>query len=333
MRMSSPLTVGSAAGKRGEKVSGFIDIPRGFDPETRIPVTVISGAAEGPVLALVAGIHGSEPSPILALQHVRDEIDPAQLRGTLILVHIANLPSFTLRTIYRGPWDQKNLNRVFPGRAEGTASDRIAHAITTQVIEQCDCLVDMHSGDGNESLRPYSYWNKLGVDDAVDERAKQMALAFGLDHIVVDRGRPRDRNASIFCSNTAHLRGKPAVTTEAGGVGIPTESAVALNVRGAIGVMQHLEMLPGRHEVVERPCWIEPSEVLTSPDTGTWRPAVGVDEHVEKGALFGRVTNYFGETIAEVPAPMDGLVLYVVVSPAIGKGEPLGMIGRVTRES
>jgi len=332
MRMTSPLTVGSATGKRGDKVSGFIDIPRGFDPETRIPVTIISGADDGPVLALVAGIHGSEPSPILALQHVRDDIDPANLRGTLILVHIANLPSFTLRTIYRGPWDQKNLNRVFPGRAEGTASDRIAHAITTQVIEQCDCLVDMHSGDGNESLRPYSYWNKLGVDDAVDERAKQMALAFGLDHIVVDRGRPRDRNASIFCSNTAHLRGKPAVTTEAGGVGIPTESAVALNVQGAIGVMQHLEMLPGRRELVERPFWIDPSEVLVSPDTGTWRPAVAVDEHVEKGALFGRVTNYFGETIAEVRAPMEGLVLYVVVSLAMGKGEPLGMIGRVTRE-
>jgi hypothetical protein len=332
MRMTSPLTVGSAAGKRGEKVSGFIEIPRGFDPETRIPVTIITGAADGPVLALVAGIHGSEPSPILALQRVRDEIDPAKLRGTLILVHIANLPSFTLRTIYRGPWDQKNLNRVFPGRAEGTASDRIAHAITTQVIEQCDCLIDMHSGDGNESLRPYAYWNKLGVDDAVDERAKQMALAFGLDHIVVDRGRPRDRTASIFCSNTAHLRGKPAVTTEAGGVGIPTESAVALNVRGAIGVMQHLEMLPGRRELVERPCWIDASEVLMSPDTGTWRPAVEVDEHVEKGALFGCVTNYFGETIAEVRAPMDGLVLYVVVSPAMGKGEPLGMIGRVMRE-
>jgi predicted deacylase len=333
MRMSSPLIVGSAIGKRGEKVSGFIDILRGFDPETRIPVTVITGTVSGPVLALVAGIHGSEPSPIIALQRVRTEIDPAHLRGSVILVHIANLPSFTLRTIYRGPWDQKNLNRVFPGRSEGTATDRIAHAITIQVIEQCDYLVDMHSGDGNESLRPYSYWNKLGLDEAVDERAKKMALAFGLDHIVVDRGRPRDRNASIFCSNTAHLRGKPAVTTEAGGVGVPTETAIALNVQGAVGVMQYLEMLPGRRELVEHPYWIDPSEVLTSPETGTWHPEVKADEHVTKGALFGRITNYFGETIAEVHAPIDGLVLYVVVSPAMGRGEPLGMIGQTTREN
>ena len=326
------LTVGSAVGRRGEKVSGFIPVPRGLDADsTMIPVTVVCGASDGPVLALVAGTHGSEPSPIVALQRVRAAIDPAQLRGTVIIVHIANLPSFQHRTIYRGPWDGKNLNRVFPGRADGSASERIAHAITTQVIDQCDCLVDMHSGDGNEALRPYSYWNQLGVDDAVDQRGREMALAFGLDHIVVDRGRPRDVNASLFCSNTAHVRGKPAVTTEAGAVGIPTEDMVDTNVRGAFRVMRYLEMLPGPREMVEQPCWIEESQVLVSPDTGTWHPTVRPDQHVERGAVLGRLTDYFGETIAEVSAPLTGVVLYVVVSPAMGKGEPLGMVGRVER--
>jgi predicted deacylase len=329
----SALTVGSAVGRRGEKVSGFIEIPRGYDPETRIPVTVITGGHPGPTLALTAGIHGSEPSPIIALQRVRAEIDPQVMRGTVIIVHIANLPSFALRTIYRGPWDQKNLNRVFPGRADGTASDRIAHAITTQVIDQCDCLVDLHSGDGNESLRPYAYWFKLGIDDAVDDRAKQMALAFGLDHIVVDRNRPNDRNASIFCSNTAHLRGKPAITTEAGSIGVPTESAIALNVQGAIGVMRHLNMIPGHRALLERPYWIDPSEVITSPETGTWQPTVEADETIAKGALVGRITDYFGDVIAEVKSPMDGLVLYVVVSPAMTKGEPICMIGKARREN
>src|SRR5438067_4212640 len=197
-------SVGSVSARRGEKVSGFIDVPDGVDPGTSIPITIAAGAQDGPVLALVAGTHGSEPSPIVALQRVRAELDTTLLAGTVILVHVANLPSFQRRTIYRGPHDWKNLNRVYPGRADGTASERIAHAITTEVIDRCDCLVDMHSGDGNEALRPYSYWNKLGVDDAVDEQARAMALAFGLDHIVIDRGRPRERNASLFCSNTAH---------------------------------------------------------------------------------------------------------------------------------
>jgi predicted deacylase len=326
------IQVGSAVGRAGEKVAGFIDVPRGVDPETRIPVTVVTGRRDGPVLALVAGIHGSEPSPIVAMQRVRGELDAEQLSGVVIIVHIANLPSFTHRTIYRGPWDQKNLNRVFPGKPDGTVSERIAHAITTQVIDQCEYLVDIHSGDGNEALRPYAYWNKLGVDDRVDTIAREMALAFGLEHIVIDRGRPSDLDASLFCANTAHARGKPAVTTEAGAVGVPTEDMVALNARGAFRVMRYLGMLPGPKEMVEHPRWIEPSQVLTSPETGAWHPAVVPDQHVEAGDLLGRLTDYFGNPIAEVRSPLAGIVTYVVVSPSMGKGEPVAMVGHIAAQ-
>ena len=324
-----PLRVGEVIGETARAVSGYIAVPPGDDPGTRIPITVITGVRDRPVLALIAGTHGSEPSPILALQRVRAQLDPAVLGGTVILVHIANLPSFVHRTIYRGPWDQKNLNRVYPGRPGGTISERIAHAITTQVIEQCDFLVDMHSGDGNEALRPYSYWNKLGLDAHVDTVAREMALAFGLDHIVIDTGRPRDFDASVFTSNTAHLRGKPAVTTEAGGVGVPTELMVQLNTDGALRVLRYLGMLPGERETVTRPRWIDPSVVLTSPQDGIWLPAVSPDQHVNPGDVFGRLTDYFGQPTATVTAPIGGVVLYVVVSPAMSLGEPLGMIGTI----
>lgn len=325
----APLTVGSAVARPGETVSGFITVPAGVDPGTEIPVTIISGIRDGPVLALIAGIHGSEPSPIVALQRVRAQVDAAALNGTVIIVHVANLPSFTHRTIYRGPWDQKNLNRVFPGWPDGTASERIAHAITTLVIDRCDYLIDMHSGDGNEALRPYSYWNQLGQDSGVDAKARDLALAFGLDHIVIDRGRPRDINASVFCSNTAHVRGKPAVTTEAGGVGVPTEEMIVVNVQGALRVMRHLAMLPGPRELVAHPRWIDPAEVVVSPGTGTWHPAVHADDHIAKGAPLGRLTDYFGGDAVDVPSPMDGTVIYVVVSPAMAAGEPVAMVGSV----
>ena len=78
--------------------------------------------------------------------------DTGEPRGTVILVHIANLPSFLGRTIYYSPIDGKNLNRVYPGKADGTVSERIAYAITTEVIERADYVVDMHCGDGNEAL-------------------------------------------------------------------------------------------------------------------------------------------------------------------------------------
>jgi predicted deacylase len=89
-------------------------------------------------------------------------------------------------------------------------------------------------------------------------------------------------------------------------------------------------MLPGPVEMVGKPCWIDPSEVLTSPDTGTWHAAVRADQVVRKGEVLGRLTDYFGDLIADITSPMDGLVTFVVVSPAMGKGEPVAMVGRVT---
>ena len=81
--------------------------------------------------------------------------------------------------------------------------------------------------------------------------------------------------------------------------------------------------------MVLRPKWIEPSQVLTSPAAGTWHPLVKPDQHVERNTLLGRLTDYFGETIAEIRSPMDGVVLYIVASPAMSEGEPIGMVGQV----
>src|SRR5215510_3700862 len=134
--MPAPLTVGSVTAEPGKLVSGWIDVPDGVDPGTRIPVTIANGAAPGPVLALVGGTHGSEYTSILALQRLRRELEPTRMRGAAILVHMANPPAFYGRRVYYGP-DGKNLNRVYPGKADGTVSERMAHAITREVIDRC----------------------------------------------------------------------------------------------------------------------------------------------------------------------------------------------------
>jgi hypothetical protein len=220
-----PFTVGPVTARPGERASGFLEVPAAGDSGTRIPLTVVHGQEPGPVLALVGGTHGSEVAPILALHRVRRDLDPALLRGTVIIVHVANLPSFQKRTIYYSPIDGKNLNRVYPGKAGGTVSERIAHRITAEVIERADYLVDMHAGDGNEDLFPYSYWNKSGLDARTDSLGREMAVAWGNHGIVIDTARPRDPNASMYTQNTAHLRGKPAITTEGGYLSPPWSSA------------------------------------------------------------------------------------------------------------
>ena len=178
VQQPAPLTIGSAVARPGQAASGFIEVPAGVDAATRIPITIVRGAQAGPTLALIAGTHGSEVAPIVALQRVRAALDPAAVRGTVLIVHVANMPSFLGRTIYYSPVDGKNLNRVYPGKADGTVSERIAYAITSQIIERADYLVDIHSGDGNESLRPYTYWSPLRMDPRADSIARDMALAW-----------------------------------------------------------------------------------------------------------------------------------------------------------
>jgi hypothetical protein len=237
------------------------------------------------------------------------------------------MPSYLGRTIYYSPVDGQNLNRVYPGRADGTVSERIAHVITTEIIARADYLVDMHAGDGNESLRPYTYWNRLGLDARVDSIGRDMALAWGNDYIVVDTARPREPAASVYTQNTAHVRGKPAITTESGWLGLPDPAMIARNERGVWRLLRYFRMVPGPVEMVDRALWFHRTEVLRSPATGMFRATVERSETVAAGGLIGIVTDFFGNTVAEIRAPFTGIVLYVVGTPAMREGEPVAMLG------
>jgi len=320
------LTLGPIVAQPGETRSAMIDVPAAADAGTQIPVTLIHGAKPGPVLALIAGNHGYEYPSILALQQLRARIKPSDLTGTLILVHVANMPSFLGRTVYYSPIDRKNLNRVYPGRKDGTVSERIAYAITTDVIDRSDVVFDLHGGDGNESLRPYVYQPVTGRAQ-LDGAARDLALAFGIDHIVLDRERPSDPGASIYCSTTAVTRGKPALTIESGYLGSTDVESTERIVRGVLSTMRHLGMLEGTPERVEQPIYIDPYEVLTSPATGLLYPKVDRGQTVAKGTVLAVVTDFFGKTLAEIRAPYAGIVLYVVATPPITQGEPVAMVG------
>jgi uncharacterized protein len=321
------LIVGSVSAAAGSTASGALDVaPRAGDQGTSIPITIVHGAAPGPVLALVAGVHGMEYAPVIALQRLRTAIDPAGLRGTVLMVHVANMPSFLGRTIYYSPVDGRNLNRVFPGRADGTVSERIADVLTREIITRATHVIDLHGGDGNEALRPYAYWIATG-DPSVAEASRALARAFGLDRIVIDRDRPTDPSASVYLSNTAITRGKPAITTEAGCLGRVDEDAVTLIVRGVSGVLHHLKMRDQPAAPAPEPTWIGRDVVLRAGATGLLQPAVAPGQTVAAGTLLARITDFHGGALEDIRAPFAGEVLYVVNTPPITKGEPVGMIG------
>jgi predicted deacylase len=326
-----PFTVGSTTVQPGTMASGVLRIaPRAGDSGAEVPFTIVHGVTSGPVLALIAGTHGMEYAPIVALQRLRTTIVPKSLTGTVIMVHVANMPSFLGRTIYYSPADGKNLNRVFPGKAEGTLSERIADVITREVIMKATHVVDIHCGDGNESLRPYVYWITTGAP-AVAEAGRRLALASGFDHIVIDRGRPTDPAQSIYLSNTAILRGKPALTVESGYLASTDEASIAKIEHAVAGWLRELGMRPDGPPPVASPVWIDRSEVLTSGATGIFYPAVERGHSVGQGTVIGRITDFHGKVLQEITAPFAGIVLYVLGTPPISKGEPVAFIGQIQK--
>src|SRR5438270_3512423 len=323
------FTVGTATASAGQKATGTLEIPAGVDAAISIPVVVIRGNKPGPVLALVSGAHGTEYASIIALEKVIQMLDPAQISGTVIILPLVNIASFEQKVPHVNPVDGKSMNRFYPGKQDGTQTERVSYAITKQVVERCDYLVDYHGGDIDENLRPYSYWPKSG-DAKHDAITRDMVLAFGLDHVIVWSDRPKDPAASRYLDNTANTRGKPAIAVEAGYSGTVQPDDVALLANGTLSLMRYLKMLPGAPVMVEHPVWFGKVDTVASDQPGIFYPLVQRGTYVEAGMKIGYVTDYFGKTIYEAHAPAAGVLLYICGVPSMKKGDTVANIGEIT---
>jgi hypothetical protein len=322
------LTVGTVSVARGQKATGTIDVPVGVDGATRIPVAVVHGARPGPVLALVAGAHGTEYASIVALEKLITQLQPSAISGSVIIVPLVNLASFEQKVAHVNPVDNKSMNRFYPGNMSGTQTERASAVITKQVVEQCDHLIDLHGGDTDESLRPYSYWTVTG-NAAQDRISREMALAFGLDHIIISADRPKDPAASRYLENTASTRGKPSLTAEAGHAGTVETDDVNALIDGCLNVMRYLKMMAGEARFVEHPVWMERVQALTSEVGGMFYPLVKRGTYAAEGMVVGYVTDYVGRKILDARAPASGVVLYIRAVPSLVKGDTLVSVGVV----
>jgi hypothetical protein len=328
---AATLSVGTATANPGQKATGYLEVPAGSDAGMNIPVVVVNGTKPGPILALVSGAHGTEYASIIALEKVIQSLDPASLSGAVIIVPLVNLNSFAKKVPHVNPLDNKSMNRFYPGNLNGTQTERASWVITKEVVEKCDYLIDLHGGDLDESLRPYSYWSKTG-DQRMDDTSRGMVLAFGLDHIIIATDRPKDPNAARYLDSNASTRHKPSITAEAGYSGTTETDDIQALVDGCYNVMRYLKMLPGDAKPVEHPVWMDKVSDVTSDVSGIFYPSVKRGYYVAEGAKLGYVTDFFGKTIWEAHAPTSGVVLHVCSVPTMNKGDNVANIGEVTGE-
>ena len=323
---AATLTVGTASAPLGQRANGFLQVPGGVDPAASIPVIVINGAKVGPTLALVAGAHGTEYSSIIALERIAQQANPAEMSGAVIVLPLLNQASFAQKVPHLNPIDGKNMNRFYPGKADGTQTERISWAVSQQVIAKADYLLDFHGGDLDENMRSYAYWAQTGKSE-LDETSRRMVLAFGLDHIIMQD--LRQPGASVTITRYASSIGKPSVAVEAGHAGTVLAEDVDALVEGTWNVMRHLKMLPGEPRPVAQPLWFPRYSSVTSEADGIFYPLAKPEAYVTKGMVIGYVTDAFGKHVWEAMAPSNGVILYIGAVPSMKKGDTVASIGEV----
>ena len=204
------------------------------------------------------------------------------------------------------------MNRLLSRRSR-TARRPIARrsSITKEVVEQCDHLIDLHGGDLDENLRPYSYWTVTG-NQKQDEVSRAMVLAFGLDHIIISPIGRRIRRRRGF-SRTPRPRAasrrsppRPAAPGRSTPATSPCWSTVVLNVMG------HLKMLAGAGDAGREAGLDREGRLGRRPiATACFTPSVDRDAHVAKGAKIGFVTDYLNRPLQDIIAPEAGIVMFI----------------------
>jgi predicted deacylase len=276
----------------------------------------VRGRQDGPHVTVLAGVHGTEYTSIAAVRRLAATLERDVVAGRVTAVPLVNPSAFWARSPFVVPADGKNLNRSFPGDPRGSDAEVLAHRLFETFVVGADALLDLHAGDLPEALEPFALYEESSVEAA----SRELALAYGLGHVVRPTRAVRTVAGST-CAAASEL-GIPAIVAESGQNGLLDPAAVDRHTAGLTNALRHLGVLAGEavagqavggRRAVEHEGW----HWLRTPVAGWWEPAVEVGTDVDEGRLLGTVSDLLGGVRHEVRAPEAGVPLFVTTSPAV----------------
>ncbi len=315
------VQIGGLTVAPGAKATGWLPVMETLGQEVRIPLAVVHGTEPGPRVLVNAGVHPPEYAAIEAAIRTFRSVDAKTLRGTVIVVPVLNMPAFLIGAPYVVPLDNQNLNRVFPGSPDGTASQRIAHTLLNQVAAKCEYIIDLHGGDLPEILFPFAIFYRTG-NATTDAQSERIARVFGTEYLWVND--ERSGNPGTFIREAARL-GVPGFVAEVGGLGSYAEEHVTIHFKGVQNVLKELKMIPGVPDGVAPSAQKLRSEAyaVTAPCGGVFHPLVRPGQEVDQGTPLAEIKDVFGERLALAAAPGKGTVRILFVKRVVHAGDTL----------
>jgi hypothetical protein len=277
-----------------------------------VPVRVVRGPSVGPTIFVTGAVHGDELNGTGIIRELMFS-NLKLTRGTLIMVPVVNVFGFERHSRYLP--DRRDLNRSFPGDAQGSLAFRLASAVFREIVEHADFGIDLHTAGQGRTNFPH-----VRVDLSV-ARLEQLARWFGCE-VIVDR-----KGDEHSLRHVATQRGCLTINLEAGEALKIEPGAVQLGVRGVLNVLRHLEMIRGKpaapayQTIVRRSTWVR------AHWGGLLRFHVAPGAIVDSGDELVTCDGFFRENSPSVRAPVGGIVLGMTTLPVVRPGEPICHIG------
>jgi predicted deacylase len=282
-----------------------------------IPVEVVHGRRDGPVLMVCGAIHGDEINGVEIVRRVLTNTALRHLRGTLIAVPIVNIFGFVQRTRYLP--DRRDLNRCFPGSESGSLGGRIAYLLRTKIMERVTHIIDLHTGAIHRFNLPQIR------AELKNPETTRMAEAFGAP-IIINAGL-REGSLRAYADSLDI----PVITYEGGEALRFDNVVISSGVKGVIRVMRELDMVPAKKSPKaprKRTETAANSQWVRADIDGIMRPVAMLGQKIRKGQKLAMIADPFGQAETAVVSPWSGIVICVNNLPLVNEGEAIYHIAR-----
>ncbi len=321
--MSEIISIGGLSAAPGQRVHGFITIGNG---EFSLPATIIRGEKKGKTALITAGIHAGEYVGIQSAVELGRDLKIEKMTGTVIIVKAVAKEEFEHRYGSLCRETGENLNRVFPGKKNGTRYEELAHAVVEELQKKADYYIDLHSGDDYEKLTPYVYYAGK-ADPEVVKISRQMAEQVDVPYMV------KSEVGSGGCYNYAASCKIPSVLLERGGMGAWDTEEVRSMKRDVRSILRFLGIYDG-HRSLRRyyPLNVTQVQYQSASCSGLWYPQKKAGDLFTEGEILGYVKDYEDNILETCTSYGDGVILYQTGSLQVIKDGPMVAYGRISYE-